>query len=51
MYSAEISETVQQQGQLDFVTGTLNRRAIEETLTVEIARSSRTHRPGLSDDD
>jgi diguanylate cyclase (GGDEF)-like protein len=45
MYSAEIGETVQQQGQLDFVTGTLNRRAIEETLTVEIARSSRTHTP------
>jgi diguanylate cyclase (GGDEF)-like protein len=45
MYFAEISETVQQQGQLDFVTGTLNRRAIEETLTVEIARSARTHSP------
>lgn len=45
MYTAEIGETVQQQGQLDFVTGTLNRRAIEETLTVEIARSSRTHCP------
>ena len=45
MYSGEISETVQQQGQLDFLTGTLNRRAIEETLTVEIARSSRTHSP------
>jgi diguanylate cyclase (GGDEF)-like protein len=45
MYFDEISETVQQQGQLDFVTGTLNRRAIEETLTIEIARSSRTHRP------
>jgi diguanylate cyclase (GGDEF)-like protein len=45
MYFVEISETVQQQGQLDFVTGTLNRRAIEDTLTVEIARSSRTHSP------
>ncbi len=45
MYSADISDTVQQQGQLDFVTGTLNRRATEETLTVEIARSSRTHSP------
>jgi len=45
MYFSEISETVQQQGQLDFVTGTLNRRAIEETLTVEIARSARTHSP------
>ena len=45
IYSGEISETVQQQGQLDFITGTLNRRAIEETLTVEIARSSRTHSP------
>jgi diguanylate cyclase (GGDEF)-like protein len=45
MYFDEISETVQQQGQLDFLTGTLNRRAIEEVLTVEIARSSRTHRP------
>jgi len=45
MYFDEISETVQQQGQLDFLTGTLNRRAIEETLTVEVARSSRTHRP------
>lgn len=45
MYFAEISDTVQQQGQLDFVTGTLNRRAIEETLTVEIARSARTHSP------
>jgi diguanylate cyclase (GGDEF)-like protein len=44
-YFAEISETVQQQGQLDFVTGTLNRRTIEDTLTVEIARSSRTHSP------
>ena len=29
MYFAEIGESVQQQGQLDFVTGTLNRRAIE----------------------
>jgi len=45
MYIAEISETVAQQGQLDFVTGTLNRRAIEETLTVEISRSARTHSP------
>jgi diguanylate cyclase (GGDEF)-like protein len=45
MYFGEISENVQQQGQLDFLTGTLNRRAIEETLTIEIARSSRTHRP------
>ena len=45
LYFSEISETVQQQGQLDFVTGTLNRRAIEDTLTVEIARSSRTHSP------
>lgn len=45
MYSEEIGETLQQQGQLDFVTGTLNRRAVEETLTVEIARSGRTHSP------
>jgi diguanylate cyclase (GGDEF)-like protein len=45
MYFGEINETVQQQGQFDFVTGTLNRRAIEDTLTVEIARSSRTHSP------
>jgi len=45
MYLGEIADTVAQQGQLDFVTGTLNRRAIEETLTVEIARSARTHSP------
>jgi diguanylate cyclase (GGDEF)-like protein len=45
MFLAEISETVAQQGQLDFATGTLNRRAIEETLTVEISRSARTHSP------
>lgn len=45
MYFAEIGDTVQQQGQVDFVTGTLNRRTIEETLSVEIARSSRTHCP------
>ena len=45
MYSSEISEMVQQQGQLDFVTGTLNRRATEESLTIEVARSSRTHSP------
>jgi len=44
-FLGEINETVQHQGQLDFVTGTLNRRAIEDTLTVEIARSSRTHSP------
>lgn len=45
MFFGEVSAAVRQQGQLDFVTGTLNRHAIEDTLTIEIARSSRTHNP------
>lgn len=45
LYFGEVGVAVRQQGQLDFVTGTLNRHTIEDTLTVEIARSSRTHNP------
>ncbi len=45
LYFGEASEAVRQQGQLDAVTGTLNRHAIEDTLTVEISRSSRSHNP------
>jgi diguanylate cyclase (GGDEF)-like protein len=45
MFLEEGFQNTQQNGQLDFLTGTLNRRAIEEYLTVEIARSSRTHSP------
>lgn len=45
MFFAEVSETVQQQGQLDPVTGTLNLHGIEDALASEIARSSRTHSP------
>lgn len=41
----EAQINLEQQGQMDYVTGTLNRAAIEHQLSVEIARSSRTHSP------
>jgi diguanylate cyclase (GGDEF)-like protein len=45
MFFGEIAATTEQQGLFDTVTGTLNRRAIEDMLSVEIARSSRNHSP------
>jgi diguanylate cyclase (GGDEF)-like protein len=45
MFFDEIEATTEQQGLFDAVTGTLNRRAIEDMLAVEIARSSRNHSP------
>jgi len=45
MFFAEVRETMQQQGQLDPVTGTLNHHGIEDALASEVARSSRTHSP------
>lgn len=41
----EIKLTVKKEGQVDAVTGTLNRHAIEDALASEVARSSRTHSP------
>ena len=45
MFLAEVAQAIKQQGQLDPVTGTLNRYGIEDALDSEIARSSRTHSP------
>ena len=39
------NQKTQQSGQFDVLTGSLNRRAIEEALTIEIARSTRTNSP------
>lgn len=45
MLIREVTTTIEHQAQLDFLTGTLNRRGIEEALLVEIARTRRSHRP------
>jgi diguanylate cyclase (GGDEF)-like protein len=45
MLIREVTSTIEHQAQLDFLTGTLNRRGIEEALTVEIARTRRSQRP------
>jgi diguanylate cyclase (GGDEF)-like protein len=45
LFIDEASRNAEQSAQYDFLTGTLSRRAIEETLSVEIARSGRTHSP------
>lgn len=45
MFFVEVAETFKHQGQLDPVTGTLNRYGIEDALDSEVARSSRTHSP------
>ncbi|MBB5058316.1 diguanylate cyclase (GGDEF)-like protein [Granulicella aggregans] len=45
MFLAEVAQAIKQQGQLDPVTGTLNRYGIEDALDSEVARSSRTHSP------
>jgi diguanylate cyclase (GGDEF)-like protein len=45
MLIREVTSTIEHQAQLDFLTGTLNRRGIEEALIVEIARTRRSQRP------
>jgi diguanylate cyclase (GGDEF)-like protein len=45
MLIREVTTTIEHQAQLDFLTGTLNRRGIEEALVVEIARTRRSERP------
>lgn len=45
MLIREVTSTIEHQAQLDFLTGTLNRRGIEEALVVETARTRRSQRP------
>jgi diguanylate cyclase (GGDEF)-like protein len=42
MFAGSIAETMEEQAQLDYVSGTLNRRGIESALEGEIARSRRS---------
>jgi diguanylate cyclase (GGDEF)-like protein len=41
----EVNREFAEQAQLDYVTGTLNRRGIEEAMIMELARSRRSERP------
>ena len=41
----EVNREFAEQAQLDYVTGTLNRRGIEEAMLIELARSRRSERP------
>ncbi len=42
MFAGNVAETMEEQAQLDFVSGALNRRGIEDALTAEIARNRRS---------
>jgi diguanylate cyclase (GGDEF)-like protein len=45
MFSGEITQRIVEQAQLDYLTGALSRRAIEEALAIEIARTRRSQHP------
>jgi diguanylate cyclase (GGDEF)-like protein len=45
MIGNAIARKIEQQAHLDFLTGTMNRGGIEKALSMEIARTRRTHRP------
>jgi diguanylate cyclase (GGDEF)-like protein len=42
MFSGSVTESIHEQAQLDYLTGALNRRGIENALTAEIARTKRS---------
>ncbi len=45
MLVGEVNRAIEEQAQLDYVTGALNRRGIEEAMMMELARSRRSGRP------
>jgi diguanylate cyclase (GGDEF)-like protein len=42
MFAGSVTESIHEQAQLDYLTGALNRRGIEDALTAEIARTKRS---------
>jgi len=42
MFAGDVAESVHEQAQLDYLSGTLNRRGIEDALRGEVARTRRT---------